>query len=196
MLWAQNGWERSELGFPVSDEMTAPDGVGRQSNFQFGSIYWTPSTGAYILPETLSWSGELLTSGLTALGGNYEITLYRNGHYIFKGQLTDTGFENYDAYVAAVLVDPYGIAYTFEHKSHTSGSLFGSDTDNWVYAGYNETIATNWGKMKFAELPAPYFSFNGAITSYLSDKLGEALKQLLDKGIEVGINAIIALVTA
>jgi len=196
MLWAQNGWERSELGFPVSDEMNAPDGVGRQVDFQYGSIYWAPDTGAYVLPETLTWSGQILTPGINALGGNYEITLYRNGHFIFKGALTDTGYEDYDAYIAAILIDPYGFAYSFEHSSHTVGRLFGSDTDNWVNAGYNESIAKNWGKMKFAQLPDPYFTFEGAITSVLEDKIGEALKKLLDKGIEIGTEYLIRLVAA
>jgi hypothetical protein len=42
--WASMGWERSCLGYPVSDEFGVPG--GRRSNFQHGSITWTPSTGA------------------------------------------------------------------------------------------------------------------------------------------------------
>jgi uncharacterized protein with LGFP repeats len=45
--WAAMGWERSVLGYPISDELPTPDGVGRFNHFQFGSIYWTPSTGAH-----------------------------------------------------------------------------------------------------------------------------------------------------
>ncbi len=45
-LWSQLGWERSFLGYPVTDESTTPDGVGRYNHFQGGSIYWTPTTGA------------------------------------------------------------------------------------------------------------------------------------------------------
>jgi LGFP repeat len=33
------------LGFPITDETAAPDGVGRYNHFQHGSIYWTPRTG-------------------------------------------------------------------------------------------------------------------------------------------------------
>lgn len=47
--WAELGWERSELGYPVSSTLTAPDGVGRFSHFQNGSIYWTPQTGAHFI---------------------------------------------------------------------------------------------------------------------------------------------------
>jgi len=45
--WSQLGWEKSFLGYPVTDESTTPDGIGRYNHFQGGSIYWTPNTGAY-----------------------------------------------------------------------------------------------------------------------------------------------------
>jgi hypothetical protein len=45
--WAQLGWEQGFLGFPTTDETTAPDGAGRYNHFRGGSIYWTPQTGAH-----------------------------------------------------------------------------------------------------------------------------------------------------
>ena len=44
--WAELGWENSALGFPTSDEYGV-DG-GRRSDFQNGSITWTPSGGAVV----------------------------------------------------------------------------------------------------------------------------------------------------
>jgi uncharacterized protein with LGFP repeats len=46
-LWSAHGWETGYVGYPLSDEMTTPDGVGRYNHFQRGSIYWTPTTGAH-----------------------------------------------------------------------------------------------------------------------------------------------------
>ena len=43
-LWASMGWERSALGYPVSDEMDMPG--GRLSRFEGGEIRWTPTGGA------------------------------------------------------------------------------------------------------------------------------------------------------
>jgi hypothetical protein len=44
--WAKLGWETG-LGYPVTDELGAPDGVGRYNHFSgSASIYWTPTTGA------------------------------------------------------------------------------------------------------------------------------------------------------
>ncbi len=45
--WGALGWETSFLGYPVTDELTTPDKRGRFNHFQGGSIYWTPTTGAY-----------------------------------------------------------------------------------------------------------------------------------------------------
>ncbi len=37
------GW----LGLPRTDELGTPDGRGRYNHFEHGSIYWTPTTGAF-----------------------------------------------------------------------------------------------------------------------------------------------------
>ena len=54
--WASLGWERSFLGYPLTDELVTPDGRGRYNHFQGGSIYWTPGTGAWeAKPIYLIW---------------------------------------------------------------------------------------------------------------------------------------------
>ena len=45
--WAQLNWEAGILGYPISDETAASDGVGRYSTFQNGTIFWAPSTNAH-----------------------------------------------------------------------------------------------------------------------------------------------------
>lgn len=48
--WASQGWERSRLQFPVSDELVTEgtSGKGRYQDFEGGSVYWTPQSGAEI----------------------------------------------------------------------------------------------------------------------------------------------------
>ena len=50
-LWASMGFERSKLGYPVSDEMDMPG--GRLSRFEHGEIRWTPTGG----PKAIFFSG-------------------------------------------------------------------------------------------------------------------------------------------
>jgi uncharacterized protein with LGFP repeats len=44
-LWARTGWEGGRLRYPTSDERSS-GGRGRYSQFQGGSIVWTPEDGA------------------------------------------------------------------------------------------------------------------------------------------------------
>jgi uncharacterized protein with LGFP repeats len=44
------GWERSELGYPVTDEHDIPG--GRASRFERGEITWTPKGGAVVHRST------------------------------------------------------------------------------------------------------------------------------------------------
>lgn len=48
LKYKELGAERSRLGYPVSDEAEAPDGYGRVSRFQHGSIYWDADNGAHV----------------------------------------------------------------------------------------------------------------------------------------------------
>jgi uncharacterized protein with LGFP repeats len=61
-LWASMGWERSFLGYPTSDELSTEDGTGRYSEFQHGSIYWSPATGALACRETIRLHVKVLTA--------------------------------------------------------------------------------------------------------------------------------------
>jgi uncharacterized protein with LGFP repeats len=70
--WQSLGWERSFLGYPTTDETACPDGVGRFNHFQGGSIYWSPSTGAWEVHgairskySSMGWERSLLGYPLT-----------------------------------------------------------------------------------------------------------------------------------
>jgi uncharacterized protein with LGFP repeats len=65
--YAELGGPGGLLGYPLSDETTTPDGVGRYNHFQNGSIYWTPGTGAHEVHgairahwAALGWEGSLV----------------------------------------------------------------------------------------------------------------------------------------
>jgi LGFP repeat len=74
--WASLGWEQSFLGYPVTDETKTPDGVGRYNHFQGGSIYWSPSTAAFVVHgairdkwASLGWEKSFLGYPLTDESG-------------------------------------------------------------------------------------------------------------------------------
>jgi hypothetical protein len=45
--WKELGWEKSFLGYPITDQLSTPDKIGLYNHFQHGSIYWSPKTGAH-----------------------------------------------------------------------------------------------------------------------------------------------------
>lgn len=53
--WGALGHENSPLGYPTTDQLTNPDGVGKRNWFQGGAIYWHQATGAWEV-----W-GQILT---------------------------------------------------------------------------------------------------------------------------------------
>lgn len=84
------GWERSFLGYPLTNEMTCPDGIGRYNHFQGGSIYWSPSTGAWEVHglireqwKALGWERSVLgyptSDELAVFGGTGRISHFQRG---------------------------------------------------------------------------------------------------------------------
>ncbi|RZK88088.1 MAG: hypothetical protein EOO98_12955 [Pedobacter sp.] len=63
--WSSLGWERSALGYPISDEMVVYGGAARISNFQHGSIYWSTSAGARVLKERLRVHIKILSQPIS-----------------------------------------------------------------------------------------------------------------------------------
>ncbi|WP_239163889.1 hypothetical protein, partial [Actinoplanes lobatus] len=90
--WAAMGWENSLLGFPKTDELTTPNGVGRYNHFQGGSIYWSPATGAHEVHgsirdrwASLGWETSQLgfpTSDEYAIAGGGRRTDFQNNCFI------------------------------------------------------------------------------------------------------------------
>lgn len=81
--WANTGWERGMLGYPVTSQATAPDGASQYVNFQKGTIYESPQHGPqYVIGEIYKkWGaqgydagflGKPVTSeGTTPSGGKF-----------------------------------------------------------------------------------------------------------------------------
>jgi uncharacterized protein with LGFP repeats len=82
--WRELGAERSPLGFPTGDETGTPDRIARCSNFQNGTIYWTPQTGAHpVRRGTLL--GTVWMDKLSVLGyptSDETQTADNRGHYM------------------------------------------------------------------------------------------------------------------
>lgn len=197
--WAQLGWERSYLGYPLTDETTAPDGIGRYNNFQGGVIYWTPAGGAVELQNTRSWdSGPITFKDGTALGGYCRLVMNRNGDWTFSGHMHDSGFDTYAFGIAAAALTPSGIGYTLQIAGRAEGTSaglpFGTPNRNfdWTTSGNNPSIRDNWMQAAQAQFKVRVVA-QDKLAGGLSDVVQDALKDLAKQGIEMGVKALIAL---
>ncbi|WP_426707173.1 hypothetical protein ACEN2D_06955 [Corynebacterium auriscanis] len=58
--WVSMGAEKGVLGYPVTDEITTPDGVGRFNRFTGGMMYWHPQHGAHSVRGSIlnKWASQ------------------------------------------------------------------------------------------------------------------------------------------
>jgi uncharacterized protein with LGFP repeats len=88
--WVAYGAERSVLGYPTTDELAAGDGRGRYSQFQGGTVYWTPQTGAHEVHGAIrdKWAslggvrsllGYPISDELAAADGRGRYSVFQNG---------------------------------------------------------------------------------------------------------------------
>ncbi len=90
-----------------------------------------------------------ITSGLP-LGGSVHVTLASNGSFTFSSHAHDSGIDNIDYTISAVLMAPTGVAFTFQHAGHVEGTVAGlpfgtpNRNDEFTTGGTNALISDNW----------------------------------------------------
>jgi hypothetical protein len=138
------------------------------------------------LDETATFDSGPLTSNLP-LGGFVHLEMRRNGDFTFSCHAHDSGFDNIDYVVSAVLLVPSGQPFTFQHSGHVEGTSAGFSpkrNDDFTTGGNNPAIANEFGSMASARLVP---SIGG------TDKLVGGLEELLKKAAsELGQAAVAA----
>ncbi|MDE3196891.1 MAG: hypothetical protein KGN84_11140, partial [Acidobacteriota bacterium] len=161
--WSSLGFERSYLGYPVSDETptTLPTlGPGRINSFQFGRIYWSQTTGAITeLPATVQPDPQPITTPEgTPLGGSVNMILKSNGDYTVTFHMHDSGIPSYDFSVAAIFTTPGGLTIAASYEGHVEGTgattfthAPNRDSDGAV-SGSNPMIRMHWADIRGGRL--------------------------------------------
>ncbi|WP_051812713.1 LGFP repeat-containing protein [Streptomyces sp. NRRL S-340] len=65
------------LGCPLTDELVNPDGFGRRSQFEHGTVYWSARSGAWPVWGAIGdyWCGQGCEAGWTGYPTGYEYTV-------------------------------------------------------------------------------------------------------------------------
>ncbi len=109
--------------------------------------------------DTAVFDSGSLTSGLP-LGGSVHLVLRRNGSFTLSGHAHDSGFDNIDYVLSAVLMMPSGTTFTFQHSGHVEGTIAGlpfgtpNRDDNPVIGGTNQGLTKEFDGMGGAVLKA------------------------------------------
>jgi hypothetical protein len=135
--WSAIGWEKSPLGYPVTDETTTPDGIGRYNHFQSGSVYWTPYTGAHEVHGSIraQWSSmgwELSSLGYPLSDETDEV----DGSGRFN--VFEHGSIHWNAKTSAVTVKANPA--TLISAAHTGANRAGSDIANFDLPSANPAM--------------------------------------------------------
>ncbi len=177
-LWATRGWETSQLGYPVGHEVDRQGAPGRVQAFQHGSIVWSPDTGAFCDP--LSLSAPIKSGGLAALGGWFTMTVNQDGSVRWQGHAHDSGADGYTFGISALLRPPSGRVIAFAHTGHVGGTFTpGSRDHNWDQLAPSDAII----RSNLAHYSAGKLETNIEYTSDLGSALEKALSWLLKFGV-------------
>ena len=156
----------------------------------------------FVLPhvddETATFDSGSLTSSLP-LGDSVHLVMRKSGDFTFSCHAHDSGFDNIDYVVSAVLMTPSGIAFTFQHSGNVEGTSAGLPfktprrDDDFITGGNNPSIANEFGGMPGAKLEA---SIDGKDTLVrgLEGELGDLLKKVGEELGKAAAAAVVALV--
>jgi hypothetical protein len=194
--WEAIGWERSFLGYPISDEMNTPNGQGRVSQFQHGNITWSQSTGAVPSVETIHLHADISTPDWAPVGGWVNVVVNKRGEFTFSGHMHNSGFPNIHFALAMVLMTPSGIGYSFgrDHTLDGTVTLFGRNRDDdWTDTGANQQLAGNWDQVAQAQLRWRLMAFD-TLTRGMQGLIDDLVKDAAQQLGKAGVAALIALI--
>jgi hypothetical protein len=92
-------------------------------------------------------SGLLTTTDSLPLDGSVNLVLKKNGDFTFNSHAHDSGFDNINYTVSAVVMTPDAIAITFQHQGtvHGTDDIFNENrNDNFTQGGNLNTVSNEW----------------------------------------------------
>jgi hypothetical protein len=120
---------------------------------------WWSSFNAFP-PTQLQFDTGWLTSGLP-LGGYAQIVMNQNGDFDYRSHAHDSGFDNINYTISAVLMTPDGFAFVSQHSGSVEGTVAGlpfgtpNRNDDFVApAANNPQIPNHWDGILRGQLTA------------------------------------------
>lgn len=188
--WASLGWERSFLGYPVSDEVDFTEG-GRVSSFERGGIYWWPDTGPIELNDVVVHYTGLICDKET----DWDQSSSSDEPYVVMGVINPAGtgairsniYEDVDSgdsrpdLIEIYRGKPRGLAVSVLMMEHDDGNpdTYKEAMQSAVAAGFTGATAL----IAIIPVVGPVIAgVVGPLLSAVAPKVGSELNRLLDTG--------------
>jgi hypothetical protein len=133
------------------------------------------------------------------LGGSAHLVITENGTFTFNSHAHDSGFDNIDYTLGAVLMTPSGVAFTFEQQGSVEGTVaglpFGTPRrdDNHTSSGSNSAIRAEFNRLRGATFVGK-LAGTDTLVAGVKSLISDAVKSAAEKfGLEAA-TAVIALV--
>ncbi len=191
------------VGAPVSAVARSPNNldlfvVGNDgqmyTSWWFTGIDWSGVNDTWIsllrgvqVPSV--FTSQIVSGGLAALGGWLTITIYPDGSIRWQGHAHNSGADNYDFGVSAIVRTPSGRAVALVHSGHVGGTFSSDSRDHdWDVTQPPDTwIAANFGEFINAQMQTNL--------EYSSD-IGSALEKAVGWLLKFSVGAVLAPVGA
>jgi hypothetical protein len=144
----------------------------------------------FVLPhledDVLTFDSGPITSNLP-LGGSAHLVMNKTGTFTFSTHAHDSGFDNIDYSMAAVLMSAQGVAFSFTRRGRVEGTSaglpFGTPRrdDDQTTPGTNSDITKNFEKIRDAVLVGQLSGTDALVngfTTLIQQALEDAAKQL------------------
>jgi hypothetical protein len=223
--WAMpgSGWSSAQIAGPGTTFLAPsifvrPDGeadIIAQENGPTLVYYWAspgsvwssakvpgipspPLPGSPVIADGVAtYDSGILTSNLP-LQGSVHVVFDEKGDFTFTCHAHDSGFDNIDYAVAAVILTKSGMAFTFQHlggvEGTSAGLPFGTPRRDDAYTGpgVNAEIANEWPSIDGSAMTA---SINGqdALVNGIEGEFTKLLDSLLQELGKAAAAAVIAL---
>ncbi|MGM9473435.1 hypothetical protein ACS5PJ_15710 [Pseudarthrobacter sp. YS3] len=173
------------------------------TSWWFNGAEWSGINDNWVLLDEAhqkTFSGQISSGGLAALGGWGKVTIFDDGTSVWRGHAHDSGADGYDFGISAMLGDRGGRVIAFAHQGHVGGTITaGSRDHDWedhyplqpILKAHYRGFAT--GDFQFrtdysSDIGSALESAISFLTRWVvgSTPLGSAIGLIVFVGVEVG----------
>ena len=171
--WAELGWETSHIGYPTGPEVDwAPGGPGgREQSFTGGRMLWSGTFGS-AAPDPVRFYKRVSPSGIEAFGADVNLELHHDGTVRFHGRVVNTGANEYDYALNAVLVTEHlGLALRRSGSIPRTIPKIGKKiVRSWEETDNRPPVTANYFELQRGSFDV-HSKFEGDITGAIDDVL-------------------------